>query len=110
VPRGHALGMVSMVPHQDEYSITRQQLRAGIDVSMGGRVAEELVFGEDQVPPPPCAPAPPTLSFQKRCVPKRRFCAGGGLWVVGFCLRAPPPPLLSFESAGRGGGSTPVLP
>lgn len=49
VPRGHALGMVSMLPHQDEYSVTRQQLRAGIDVSMGGRVAEELIFGEDQV-------------------------------------------------------------
>ena len=49
VPRGHALGMVSMLPHEDEYSVTRQQLRAGIDVSMGGRVAEELIFGEDQV-------------------------------------------------------------
>lgn len=49
VPRGHALGMVSMVPHQDEYSITRRQMRAGIDVSMGGRVAEELVFGDDHV-------------------------------------------------------------
>lgn len=51
VPRGHALGMVSMVPHQDEYSITRRQMRAGIDVSMGGRVAEELIFGEDHVRP-----------------------------------------------------------
>ena len=49
VPRGHALGMVSMLPHQDEYSITLQQMRAGIDVSMGGRVAEELIFGADQV-------------------------------------------------------------
>ena len=51
VPRGHALGMVSLVPHQDEHSITRRQLRAGIDVSMGGRVAEELIFGEDHVGP-----------------------------------------------------------
>ena len=49
VPRGHALGMVSMVPHQDEYSITKQQMVAGIDVCMGGRVAEELIFGADQV-------------------------------------------------------------
>ena len=56
VPRGHALGMVSMLPLKDEYSVTRQQLRAGIDVSMGGRVAEELIFGDDQVrpPSPPC--------------------------------------------------------
>lgn len=51
VPRGHALGMVSLVPHQDEHSVTRRQMRAGIDVSMGGRVAEELVFGDDHVSP-----------------------------------------------------------
>lgn len=49
VPRGHALGMVSMVPHQDEYSTTKQQMLASIDVCMGGKAAEELIFGEDQV-------------------------------------------------------------
>jgi ATP-dependent metalloprotease len=53
--------MVSMVPHQDEYSITRQQMLAGIDVSMGGRVAEELVFGEDQVRRLGSSPAPPAV-------------------------------------------------
>ena len=45
VPRGHALGMVSQVPEKDEYSITRQQLLAQIDVCMGGKAAEELIFG-----------------------------------------------------------------
>lgn len=45
VPRGHALGMVSQVPDKDEYSITRQQLLADIDVCMGGKAAEELIFG-----------------------------------------------------------------
>ncbi|KAL4425466.1 hypothetical protein ABPG75_009482 [Micractinium tetrahymenae] len=49
VPRGHALGMVSQVPEKDEYSITRQQLLADIDVCMGGKAAEELIFGEDHV-------------------------------------------------------------
>jgi hypothetical protein len=49
VPRGQALGMVSQVPDKDEYSTTRQQLRAHIDVCMGGKAAEELVFGEDHV-------------------------------------------------------------
>lgn len=49
VPRGHALGMVSQVPDKDEYSITRQQLLASIDVCMGGKAAEELIFGEDHV-------------------------------------------------------------
>lgn len=45
VPRGHALGMVSQVPEKDEYSVTRQQMRAQIDVCMGGKAAEELIFG-----------------------------------------------------------------
>lgn len=45
VPRGHALGMVSQVPDKDEYSITRQQMQAQIDVCMGGKAAEELIFG-----------------------------------------------------------------
>lgn len=45
VPRGHALGMVSQVPDKDEYSVTRQQMLAQIDVCMGGKAAEELIFG-----------------------------------------------------------------
>ncbi len=45
VPRGHALGMVSQVPEKDEYSVTRQQMQAQIDVCMGGKAAEELIFG-----------------------------------------------------------------
>ncbi|KAI7841845.1 hypothetical protein COHA_004374 [Chlorella ohadii] len=49
VPRGHALGMVSQVPEKDEYSVTRQQMQAQIDVCMGGKAAEELIFGEDHV-------------------------------------------------------------
>lgn len=34
---------------KDEWSQTRQQIGASIDICMGGRVAEELVFGSDQV-------------------------------------------------------------
>ena len=39
-------------PEKDEYSRTRQQMSAHIDVCMGGRVAEEIIFGADQVRPP----------------------------------------------------------
>jgi Peptidase family M41 len=49
VPRGHALGMVTQVPDKDEFSVTKQQMSAGIDVCMGGKVAEEIIFGADQV-------------------------------------------------------------
>ena len=34
---------------QDEFSTSRAQIRADIDVCMGGRAAEELVYGADQV-------------------------------------------------------------
>ena len=49
VPRGNALGMVTQLPEKDETSITRKQLLARLDVCMGGRVAEELIFGKDEV-------------------------------------------------------------
>ena len=49
IPRGHALGMVSQVPDKDEYSTTKQQMMAHIDVCMGGKVAEEMVFGPEFV-------------------------------------------------------------
>ncbi|XP_061613850.1 ATP-dependent zinc metalloprotease YME1L1 isoform X2 [Phyllopteryx taeniolatus] len=49
VPRGPTLGHVSLLPEMDRWSETRAQLLAQIDVSMGGRVAEELIFGDDYV-------------------------------------------------------------
>ncbi|XP_038973430.1 ATP-dependent zinc metalloprotease FTSH 11, chloroplastic/mitochondrial isoform X3 [Phoenix dactylifera] len=47
MPRGSALGMVTQLPSQDETSISKKQLLARLDVCMGGRVAEELIFGEE---------------------------------------------------------------
>ncbi|CAD5173423.1 unnamed protein product [Musa acuminata subsp. malaccensis] len=49
MPRGSALGMVTQLPSQDETSVSKKQLLARLDVCMGGRVAEELIFGEDSV-------------------------------------------------------------
>jgi cell division protease FtsH len=49
VPRGRALGLAFTLPVEDRYSITRQQLEARLVMMYGGRVAEELVFGRDNV-------------------------------------------------------------
>ncbi|PNW73682.1 hypothetical protein CHLRE_13g568400v5 [Chlamydomonas reinhardtii] len=49
VPRGMALGMVSQLPEEDATSMSRRQMMARLDVCMGGRVAEELIFGHDDV-------------------------------------------------------------
>merc|ERR1711968_382273 len=49
VPRGQALGMVSQLPDKDETSISMHQLLARLDVCMGGRVAEEMIFGDRNV-------------------------------------------------------------
>ncbi|KAF9246524.1 ATP-dependent metallopeptidase Hfl [Melanogaster broomeanus] len=46
VPRGHALGVTSQLPENDMFSITRKEYKAMIDVCMGGRVAEALIYGE----------------------------------------------------------------
>ncbi|KAG6814340.1 hypothetical protein H0H92_010925 [Tricholoma furcatifolium] len=49
VPRGHALGYTAQLPENDRTSINLKEYRAEIDVCMGGRVAEELIYGPDGV-------------------------------------------------------------
>jgi len=48
MPRGQALGMVTMLPEGDQTSQSLKQMKAMMDVSMGGRVAEELIFGREE--------------------------------------------------------------
>jgi cell division protease FtsH len=49
IPRGRALGMVQYLPEADQISMSRKQMTSRLATAMGGRVAEELKFGDDNV-------------------------------------------------------------
>jgi len=49
IPRGRALGVTMFLPEQDKYSISRRQLESQLASLFGGRVAEELIFGVENV-------------------------------------------------------------
>ncbi|URW75021.1 ATP-dependent zinc metalloprotease FtsH [Sphingomonas donggukensis] len=49
IPRGGALGMVVSMPERDNYSYHRDKMFADLATVMGGRVAEELIFGHEKV-------------------------------------------------------------
>ena len=49
LPRGRALGVMFSLPYNEKNIMTRRQYLARIDIAMGGRVAEELLNGKDQI-------------------------------------------------------------
>jgi len=49
IPRGRALGLVMRLPEVDRFSMTRDKMHADLAVAMAGRVAEEIIFGNDKV-------------------------------------------------------------
>ena len=49
IPRGRALGMVMQLPEDDKLSMSKIEMISRLAIMMGGRVAEELKFGDDNV-------------------------------------------------------------
>ena len=49
IPRGRALGVTMFLPERDRYSHSRRRLESQLSSLFGGRIAEELIFGEDSV-------------------------------------------------------------
>ena len=49
IPRGRALGLVLSLPERDHLSVTKTKYKSKIAMAMGGKVAEEITFGEDNV-------------------------------------------------------------
>lgn len=49
IPRGRALGLVLSLPERDQLSVTKTKYKSQIAMAMGGKVAEELTFGVENV-------------------------------------------------------------
>lgn len=49
IPRGRALGVTMFLPEKDSYSISKRKLNSQIASLFGGRIAEEVIYGEDAV-------------------------------------------------------------
>lgn len=49
MPRGESLGHTAYIPEKERYQETKAQLLATMDTALGGRAAEELVFGLDKI-------------------------------------------------------------
>ncbi len=49
IPRGRALGVTLFLPERDRYSMSKRQLESQISSLFGGRLAEEMIFGVEQV-------------------------------------------------------------
>ncbi len=49
IPRGRALGVTMNLPERDKYSETKTEMKAKLSMMFGGRVAEEIIFGKDNI-------------------------------------------------------------
>jgi len=49
IPRGRALGMVMQLPERDQLSMSFQQMTSRLSILMGGRLAEEIIFGREKI-------------------------------------------------------------
>ncbi|KAJ3196206.1 hypothetical protein HK101_009769 [Irineochytrium annulatum] len=49
IPRGSALGVTVQLPEGDKTTHTKREINAMIDVCMGGRAAEEIIFGHEEI-------------------------------------------------------------
>src|SRR5579875_592964 len=49
IPRGRALGVTWNLPERDRYSMTMKQMKARLALCFGGRIAEQLIYGQDHL-------------------------------------------------------------
>ncbi len=49
IPRGRALGVTWNLPERDRYSMSMKQMKARLALCFGGRIAEQIIYGEDEL-------------------------------------------------------------
>jgi cell division protease FtsH len=49
IPRGRALGVTWNLPERDRYSMNMKQMKARLALCFGGRIAEQLIYGDDEL-------------------------------------------------------------
>ncbi|MBA2919204.1 ATP-dependent zinc metalloprotease FtsH [Sphingomonas sp. MAH-20] len=49
IPRGRALGVTWNLPERDRYSMSMKQMKARLALAFGGRIAEQLIYGKDEL-------------------------------------------------------------
>ena len=82
LPRGNSLGTTHFLPENDMHSQSKAQLRARMDVSMGGRVAEELIFGDEMVTTGASSDLEGATKIARAMVMQYGMSGGQGLMVV----------------------------
>ena len=82
LPRGNSLGTTHFLPENDMHSQSKAQLIARMDVAFGGRVAEELVFGDEMVTTGASSDLEGATKIARAMVMQYGMSAGMGLMVV----------------------------
>lgn len=101
MPRGHALGITFSLPEMDQVSQSKQQLLAEIDVCMGGKCAELIMYGEDAVTSGASSDISAATSLAQRMV--RRYGMSDKLGNLDFSRDDLPPATnqIVWEEVGR---------
>ena len=82
LPRGNSLGTTHFLPENDMHSQSKAQLKARMDVAMGGRVAEELVFGDEMVTTGASSDLEGATKIARAMVMQYGMSGGKGLMVM----------------------------
>ena len=82
LPRGNSLGTTHFLPENDMHSQSKAQLIARMDVALGGRVAEELIFGDEMVTTGASSDLEGATKIARAMVMQYGMSGGKGLMVV----------------------------